>query len=177
MDNREVGELVDRESIRHCLAQLARGEDRRDAALIVGAYWPTAVVDYGIFTGSVDEYLAWVVPGSPSIRNTQHVLGQSLIQLRCATAFVETHVLAYHRIAGPAEDGDMIIGGRYLDRLDTVDGQWRITRRAMVYDWQRDLGVAVDWSSGLMGAPVDTARYVGRALGDPSTPMLGEGAR
>jgi hypothetical protein len=61
----EVAELLDREKIRNCLARLARGEDRRNAEVIAGSYWPQAVVDHGIFTGTFDEYLAWVVPGSP----------------------------------------------------------------------------------------------------------------
>ena len=59
----ELSQLLDREKIRDCLARLARGEDRRNPELITGAYWPCAAVDLGIFTGSFDEYLAWVVPG------------------------------------------------------------------------------------------------------------------
>src|SRR5436309_1924167 len=68
--------LLDREKIRDCIAKLARGEDRRDARLITGCFWPDATVDLGIFAGSFDEYLALVVPGSPTIPVTQHVLGQ-----------------------------------------------------------------------------------------------------
>ena len=36
----ELAELLDREKIRDCLTRLARGEDRRNAELITGAYWP-----------------------------------------------------------------------------------------------------------------------------------------
>ncbi|MBB3604345.1 hypothetical protein FHT40_004023 [Mycolicibacterium sp. BK556] len=166
--------MLDRESIRQCLARLARGEDRRDAALIDGAFWPTATVDYGIFAGSVDDYLAWVVPGSDDVVVTQHVLGQSLIQLHSDTALAETQVLAYHRIRATPEDRDTMIGGRYLDWLDKVGGHWRIARRTMLYDWYRDMGEAVDWSAGLMGMPLDAGRYTGRAVGDPSGALLGE---
>lgn len=164
--------MLDRESIRQCLAWLARGEDRRDATLIAGTFWPTAIVDYGIFAGSVDDYLAWVVPGSPDVAVTQHVLGQSVIRLHSDTALAETHVLAYHRVS----DRDTMIGGRYLDWLDKVDGNWRIARRTMLYDWYRDMGEAVDWSAGLMGTPLDADRYTGRAVGDPSRSLLGEEA-
>ena len=93
MTHRDLIELVDREKIRDCLARLARGEDRRNAELIASAYSPSATIDYGIFAGSLDEYLAWVVPGATGIPVTQHVLGQSLIQLYLDTALVETHVL------------------------------------------------------------------------------------
>jgi SnoaL-like protein len=166
--HRDLVDLLDREKIRSCLAQLARGEDRRDYDLIVGCYWPQAVVDHGIFTGTLDEYLAWVVPGTPDIPVTQHVLGQSVVDLHSDTALVETHVLAYHRVSARTEDRDTVIGGRYLDRMDKVADEWRISERTMVYDWVQDLGESVDWTTGLMGMHFDTTRHSGRAVGDYS---------
>ena len=44
----ELDNLIDRERIRDCLARLSRGEDRRDAELIGGSYWPDATDDHGI---------------------------------------------------------------------------------------------------------------------------------
>jgi hypothetical protein len=85
----ELTALLDREQIRDCIARLARGEDRRDAGLIGGSFWPDAAVDLGMFAGTFDEYLAWVVPGSPAIPVTQHVLGQTVIQHTGGTAAVE----------------------------------------------------------------------------------------
>ncbi|HEX5143347.1 MAG TPA: nuclear transport factor 2 family protein [Mycobacterium sp.] len=169
----DLAALLDREKIRDCLARQARGEDRRNAELIAAACWPSATFDFGIFDGSFDEYLAWVVPGSPDVVATQHVLGQSLIELHTDTAAAETQVLAYHRIAAPDGHRDTVIGGRYLDRLDSVNGEWRIARRTMIYDWCRDLGEAVDWAGGLMGVALDADRYTGRAWGDPSEEFFG----
>jgi hypothetical protein len=57
----ELTALLDREQIRNCIARLARGEDRRDTGLIGGSFWPEAAIDLGMFAGSFDEYLAWVV--------------------------------------------------------------------------------------------------------------------
>ncbi len=73
--------LLDREQIRDCIARLARGEDRRNANMISASYWPDSTTDYGVFKGSFPEYLAWVVPGSDAIKNTQHCLGQSVIEI------------------------------------------------------------------------------------------------
>ena len=98
--------LLDREKIRDAIVRLARGEDRRDAAAITAAYWPDSVTDYGVFRGSFDDYLAWVVPGSDAIKVTQHVLGQSLVELSGDTALVETHVNSYHRVDFGAEERD-----------------------------------------------------------------------
>jgi hypothetical protein len=169
----ELTALLDREEIRDCIVRLARGEDRRDADLIRATYWPDAVVDLGLFAGSFDEYLAWVVPGSSAIPVTQHVLGQSLIELDGDTALVETHVNAYHRVAGEDADRDTVIGGRYLDRLENRDDQWRISQRTMLYDWYQDLGQSVDWSQGVMGMPLHADHYRGRARGDYSETFFG----
>jgi SnoaL-like domain len=174
MSNEELTELLDREKIRDCLARLARGEDRRNAELITAAYWPAAIVDLGIFTGSFDEYLAWVVPGSPEIPVTQHVLGQHFINLYTDTAIVETPVLAYHRVSAPDGERDTVIGGRYVDWMDKIGCEWRIAHRTMLYDWFNDFGEAADWSTGLMGMPFDPARYAGRAHHDPSEHILGD---
>lgn len=158
--------LLQRERIRDCIARLARGEDRRDAGLISASYWPDSITDYGVFSGTFAEYLAWVVPGSPAIPVTQHVLGQSVIELDGDVARVETQVTSYHRIDTGSEHRDTIIGGRYLDRLERRDGEWRIAARTMLYDWFQDFGLAADWSQGVMGLPFSGDHYTGRTSGD-----------
>lgn len=174
----ELDAFLDREKIRACIARLARGEDRRDAALISACCWPDSTTDYGVFAGSFDAYLAWVVPGADAIANTQHVLAQSVVELGGGdardSASVETHVLSYHRVDMGAGERDICIGGRYLDRMAKRDGEWRIARRTMLYDWYQDWGRSVDWSQGLMGMPFSGDHYAGRARGDHSETFFGE---
>ena len=178
MDSRteELAALLDREKIRECIARLARGEDRRDARLISGCFWPDATIDLGIFAGSFAEYLAWVVPGSPAIPVTQHVLGQNVIECSGGTALAETHMTAYHRLAADDGERDTVIGGRYLDRIDRRGTHWRIGQRTMLYDWYQDLGRSIDWSQGLMGLPFSADHYTGRSVGDHSETFFGQGA-
>ena len=171
--NDELKALLERDRIRSCIERLARGEDRRDAALITASYWPDSITDYGVFAGSFEKYLEWVVPGSPAIPVTQHVLGQSFIDLKADVARVETHVTSYHRIDTGTEHRDTVIGGRYLDRLEKRDGDWRIANRTMLYDWFQDFGLAVDWSRGVMGLPFSGNHYTGRAKGDYSEKFFG----
>ncbi|MGF7236371.1 MAG: nuclear transport factor 2 family protein [Frankia sp.] len=172
MDADDLTYLVDREKIRDCLARVARGEDRRDAALISGAYWPDATDDHGISQGTFEEYLAWVVPGAPSIPNTLHTLGQSLIEVTGDKALAETHVTAYHRIDMGEAEVDIVIGGRYLDQLEKRDQEWRIAHRTMLYDWLKDWGGSVDWSQGVLGMPFLADHYVGKANGDHSVSVF-----
>jgi hypothetical protein len=170
----ELKALLEREKIRNCVVRLARGEDRRDAELIKASYWPDSTTDYGVFVGSFDQYLAWVVPGSPAIPVTQHVLGQSVIELKNDKALAETHVVSYHRVNMGSEERDTVIGGRYLDRLDKRAGEWRIAHRVMLYDWFQDFGVSVDWSKGVMGMPFSADHFTGRAVGDYSETFFGK---
>ena len=172
--NDELKTLLDREQIRDCINRLARGEDRRDAPLIRSACWPDSTIDFGVFVGAFDKYLEWVVPGSPAIPVTLHTLGQSFIELVGDVARVETHVTSYHRVNMGTEERDTVIGGRYLDRLERRDGEWRIAARTMLYDWFRDFGVSVDWSQGVMGLPFSAEHYTGRAVGDFSVKFFGK---
>lgn len=171
---KELRVLLEREQIRDCLARLARGEDRRNAELISACYWPDSTSDYGVFLGTFDEYLAWVVPGSPAIPVTQHVLGQSVIELQGDAARAETQVISYHRVKMGTEERDTIIGGRYLDRMEKRGGEWRIAQRTMLYDWFQDFGVSIDWSKGVMGLPFSAGHYSGRSVGDYSETFFGK---
>jgi hypothetical protein len=146
----ELKSLLDREKIRECIALLARGEDRRDADLIRAGYWPDSTVDYGIFQGNF------------------------VIQLQGDAALVETHATNYHRVNMGDQERDIVMGGRYLDRLEKRDGEWRIMKRTMLYDWFQDFGESIDWSNGVMGAPFSAGHYSGRAVGDFSETFFGK---
>jgi hypothetical protein len=171
----ELKAYVDRAKIVECIVRLARGEDRRDAALISASWWPDATYDYGVQSGDFPSYLAWVVPGADAIKDTQHVLGQSHIELYGNRAKVETHVVSYHRVDMGAGDRDTCIGGRYLDVMEERDGAWRIAERTMLYDWYSEWGAAIDWSQGVMGIPLTADHYSGRAKGDFSESFFGRG--
>jgi hypothetical protein len=158
--------LIDREAIRDVITRVARGEDRRHEGLLRSAYWAEASIDFGVMQGPLDEYITWCVPGSPAIPVTQHILGQTMISLRGDTAKTETYVVSYHRVV--MEDGahDCAMGGRYLDTLEKRDGEWRIASRVMLYDYDRDFGLAGDMSKGLMGMPFQGDHYLGTGAGD-----------
>ncbi|HWT48934.1 MAG TPA: nuclear transport factor 2 family protein [Mycobacterium sp.] len=165
--------LLDREKIRDCVVRLARGEDRRDADLVSASFWPEATIDHGVFAGSFDEYLAVIVPGSPAIPVTQHVLGQSVIEPNGGTAPVEPHVNSYHRLATDEAERDTMIGGRYLHLMQRRGSERRIEQRTMLYDWYQDFGRSVDWSQGVMDMPLRADHRTGRGFGDYSERFFG----
>ncbi len=181
MDNTtELAAMLDHHKIRDCLARLARGEDRRDADILSACFWPDSTFDYAMYKGSFPEYLAWVVPGADAITNTQHVLGQTTIELDGDSAKAESYVISYHRVdMGDEGEHDTCIGGRYLDDMEkrpTADGseKWAIKHRTMLYDWYQDWGKSADWAQGIMGYPFHGPQYSGRANGDFSEVFFGK---
>lgn len=165
-----VQALIDKEAIRDCIARLARGEDRRQPDVLSACFWPDSTFDYAMYKGSFPEYLAWVTPGADAITNTQHVLGQTVIDLDGDSARAETYVISYHRVDMGESVGerDTCIGGRYLDTLQKRDGTWAIAHRTMLYDWYQDWGASADWSTGIMGYPFHGPNYTGRVKDDAS---------
>ncbi|MET0239054.1 MAG: nuclear transport factor 2 family protein [Sphingobium sp.] len=166
--------LLAKDRICEAIARLARGEDRRDGDLIKAAYWPDAITDYGMFAGDFDAYFAWVIPGADAIKNTQHMIGQSVIDLDGDSAKAETQVISYHRVDMGAGDLDTCIGGRYLDIFEKRGEEWRIASRVMLYDWYQDWGQSIDWSQGVMGMPFSAEYFAGRAVGDHSEVFFGK---
>lgn len=171
----DVAAMLSREAIRNCIVRLARGEDRRNAALISSAYWDEATIDFGTFAGDFATYLGFVVPGDPALPCTLHFLGQTHIELDGETAKAETLVSSYHRIDTGAGHTDSTIGGRYLDTLTRRDGEWRIAKRIMLTDYITNSGASADWSQGVMGAPFTAEHYSGRAHGDYSEKFFAGG--
>ena len=171
----DVAAMLSREAIRNCIVRLARGEDRRNAALISSAYWDEATIDFGTFAGDFATYLGFVVPGDPALPCTLHFLGQTHIELDGETAKAETLVSSYHRIDTGAGHTDSTIGGRYLDTLTQQGGEWRIAKRIMLTDYITNSGASADWSQGVMGAPFTAEHYSGRAHGDYSEKFFAGG--
>jgi ketosteroid isomerase-like protein len=127
-DKLECAELVYR---------LARAIDRCDAALLASLFHPGATDDHGLFKGTAAEFVAWVIPLLKTMKQTQHVIGQCLIEVEGDTAVGESYFVAHHTVAG--SDGDIfsVAAGRYLDRFERRGGIWKISHRHAVYDWNR----------------------------------------
>ena len=44
-----------------------------------------------------------------------------------------------------------VVGGRYLDRFERRDGQWKIAHRLYVMDWNINGASTAEWQHGLFG--------------------------
>ncbi|MEJ7926226.1 nuclear transport factor 2 family protein [Sphingobium sp. AN641] len=167
-----AADVVERERIRDCLARYCHAIDRRDADLLRSCYWPEAVDDHATFVGTVDAFVTYAMESLAAMVLTQHNLGQILIRLDGDTAVSQSLLTAYHRMDIGGEHRDITLGGRYLDRWEKRDDEWRIIHRVLVADWMKDFGASADWSNGLAGAPFVSDHAVGKAEGDFSETLF-----
>jgi len=133
-----VAAIAAERAIRRCLLDYCRGIDRCDADLVASVYHPDGTDDHGSFKGLGVDFarMATTVLRQHAVATT-HFLGNAFIDFTSATtAEVESQVLAWHRVRNA--DGSEYLeqfGGRYFDRFECRDGDWRIAHRALSLDW------------------------------------------
>lgn len=145
-------QLLDREAIRDCLLRYARGLDRMDRELLENTYWPDAVDDHDNFRGLAMDFVDVALDRVSRMDATSLFIGNILIELDGDAAEVETYFDCYHRMV--REDGsryDLNTSGRYIDRFEKRDGEWRVAHRLVKHDWFREYPSSADWETGVAG--------------------------
>lgn len=143
-----VQALLDRQEITDLLHTYCRAVDRGDENLLRSVYHPDASDDRGpgIFQGTAQEFVAWCMGVLHNVKLTHHLLTNIRIDLRGDTALAESYFLAYHRLDKPTGKEDVVVGGRYLDRLERrpggPTGVWKIAHRKEINDWVRTMPAA-----------------------------------
>jgi len=144
--------LSDKEQIRDVMVRYARGVDRRDWELVRSAFFVDCVDDHADFKGKRDEFIAWVRQRHDvdDFRKSVHLLANCLIEFADeGIAVVETYFVSWLELGAAAGEqramldkerskgGECIrvqVLGRYVDRFEKRDGEWRIARRRTVFD-------------------------------------------
>ena len=132
-----VAALLDRREIEDALLRYCRGIDRLDLELVRSCYHADATDSHGGFSGTRDEFVAWVEKLLARFESTMHFVGNSLIEVEGDAAVAETVAIAFHRSRESKPSLNLIIGVRYVDRFEKRAGAWRIARRVCVTEWSR----------------------------------------
>jgi len=128
-----IQEIRDRQAILDCLVREARGRDRFDAAMTASCYWEDGA----------DEHGPSVTPGPVygERANAGHRAGFSanchnLANFSCEidgdVANCETYVIG--GLLSPDQKTCKVAFGRYIDRLERRQGQWKIKLRRSIVD-------------------------------------------
>ena len=162
----EPSELADRIAILETLALYCRGIDRCDAEQLAAVFIPDAQIDYGDGAQPVAEAIAALMAGLGAMRLTQHNISNTVMRLAGDTARAETNCVALHLIPAPEGEIELVVGGRYLDRLAKREGRWRIAERLYVMDWNRTAPSTMTLDGPLIGT---LKRRGARGSDDPAT--------
>lgn len=128
--------------------QYTRGLDRHDEDLISTVFWPEARVSYGALV-SMDEMAAWANAGHAENAAHQHHVTGLILDIDGDTAHEEGYIFyssdmerdtSFDTIGEPtpgrAASGSLTTfgTGRYVNRYERRDGEWRMIVHEYVHD-------------------------------------------
>lgn len=166
----DLDSLLAVQGIRQALAIHSQGVDRADEALLAAAYHEDAEVDYGFFKGPASEFVPILSAAQRQGPVTLHRSNSPWISFSGDRALAETYVLACAEAEEEGQPMQRLIGGRYLDRLSTRQGEWRLDHRHYVLDWNINRAGQGAWpgTSVMLGQHVPRGSHTeadaGRAL-------------
>jgi hypothetical protein len=126
---KDVRYLKDRQAILDVIMRHARGHDRHDTELMNSCFWDDGVDEHSQFVTPGPAYGDWA--------NKVHTAGYFLhmhnitnhtCEIDGDTAHCETYVIGA-MLPRSAPGRAKFVSGRYLDRLERRDGEWRILVR------------------------------------------------
>jgi hypothetical protein len=171
-DHDQLQQLLDREAIRDCLYRYCRGVDRVDEAALRSAYWPDATGRHGAYHGSGAAFVDLVLENRKTGGRTIHMIGNILIDLCGDMAAVESYFRT--TLAGrDAQSGpqETLPAGRYIDRFERRQVEWRVADRTVVYDCLRQTPLPAELVPEVFGPRQPTG---GRKPDDPLYGLLGQ---
>ncbi len=125
--------LLVRQEIEDALRRFSRGMDRFDRPCFLSAFHEDAVIAAGVFVGDPVALYDWASALHQEGQvATQHVLLNTTVDIDGEQAHVETY---YQFVGRNRDDSNWIAGGRYLDRFEYRDAQWRIALRTTTVEW------------------------------------------
>lgn len=123
-----VRHLKDRQDILDCITREARGRDRQDEAITASCYWPEGFDEHGPMITPAPDYPARANAGHARFfAATAHNLTNHSCEIDGDTATAETYVVG--GLLAQDEQTARLACGRYIDRLERRNGEWRILHR------------------------------------------------
>jgi hypothetical protein len=143
----DVAYLKDRQAIVDTLQQYIRGIDRHDKELVRSAFWPEARINLGT-PNNREEYVDREEAALAAYAHHQHHVTGQTIDIQGNTAHVESYVwfIAVPRDTGKdtpglatpghplISEGTQLGSGRYIERWEKRDGEWKILVREYAHD-------------------------------------------
>lgn len=129
---KQVAELMDRQAIYDCIRRTSRGNDRFDVELITGSYHEDGIHELGQNQISGQAYGEHANHAHRNIADANlHNVTMHLCEIDGDVAHAESYVIGL--FLDPGGLTSRMLAGRYVDRLERRNGEWKIAlRRATV---------------------------------------------
>ncbi len=134
----EIQAVIDKQAIYDVLMRYCRAVDRLDQELLLSVYSEDAYDDHGMFKGPAVDFVAWVMKFQlEAFTNSTHSISNVLIELDGDVAHSEAYFTGFHAFTRDGQDFTRVSCGRYIDRMERRNGDWKIVHRVVVNDWGR----------------------------------------
>lgn len=139
---------IDKSEIAEVVYTFCRGLDRMDENLLRSVCHPDATIDLGpgMFQGTSNDYVHWVLGVLQQIRSSHNLVGNVRAEIESDVALVESYYQTHYRLDKPTGREDVFLGGRFLDRMERrpagPTGVWKIVHRKQLIDWTRTEAVS-----------------------------------
>ena len=129
-----VDDLLAIEACREAARRYSRGIDRLDRDEMRAAYWPDAIDDHGRFIGNAWEFVDICMVAHDRWSSTLHTIANHTVELDDDGTHSRGECYNYAVLRRAEEDLLDVFVGRYLDRYECRDGEWRIIHRVCVHE-------------------------------------------
>lgn len=142
----ELAQIVAEHRISMVVMRLARALDRADEELAKSCYHEDAIEDHGAtYSGPAMGYIEGAMPRIKAAGVMCHYVSNISVWLEGETAYSESYVTSYVRLSKDGASVDLISGGRWCDRFEYRDGEWKIAHRKIALDWNREVPTSETW--------------------------------
>jgi hypothetical protein len=127
-------------AIREMLHRYCRAVDRGDRELFRSIYHPDAIEHHGKFEGLGLDFVDYALDRVAAVELWQHHPTTINIDVVGDTAYSEAYYMS-SSVFFPDEQGNREMWdlfGRYIDRFEYRNGEWRIAERMCVRDFRHD---------------------------------------
>lgn len=147
-----VLENVEAKQALHALnSRFCRALDRMDRDLMNSLWTDDAEVDIGAHQGDARSFSEAVTADDGRLERSFSSISNEYFDIDGDQAKGELYVINISTVVLGGEKEDRLIGGRYLDRYQKVNGDWKIASRIFVHDWNMSHPTTAVWDEGLFG--------------------------
>ena len=145
-----VQEIKDRQDIRDCIVRESRARDRQDIGAIEACWWGDGVDEHGaVITGAADYAAKANMGHKMNFHMTSHNITNHICDLDGDVAHCESYVVG--GLSWLDNKTTTIAMGRYLDRLERRNGEWRMLVRKCTIEMTADCDASWVFSENVKG--------------------------